>query len=122
MTDPMKEHKLTIKRVSITQGAAGGQVRSFSTGNRGSRPNTVYGRAIRMKESEKIEHGVRGDFVGWKFLVPDVDPQVELEDQIVFEYYTGESHTIKVTKESFVRSTEIGVLYKFLGEEDSTES
>lgn len=123
MTDLLKEHELTIERVSITQGASGGQVRSYDTANRTSGdPLTVKGRAVRMTEKEKLEHGVRGDFTAWKFLVPETDPKVTLQDRIVFDYTDGESHTVKVIHASFLRATMFDKLYKFLGQEDTTET
>ena len=123
MTDLLKQHTLNIERVAVTQGSAGGQVRSYDTANRtGGDPVKVTGRAIRMSEKEKLEHGVRGDFTAWKFLVPETNPKVTLQDRIVFDYATGESHTVKVTHASFLRSDLMDNVYKFIGQEDTTET
>jgi len=125
MTDILEIHEITVERVAVTQGTAGGQVRTYSTSNRSGNPIKVIGRAIRMTEKEKLDHGVRGDFTGWKFLVPDEDPKVALTDRVTFEYLPGDtttSHTVKITHSSFLRANETQKLYKFLGEEDTSES
>ena len=125
MTDILEAHTITVERVAITQGSAGGQIRTYSTSNRSGNPITVIGRAIRMGEKEKLEHGVRGDFTGWKFLVPDSDPKIALTDRVTFEYFPGDSttsHTVKITHASFLRANESQKIYKFIGEEDTSET
>lgn len=116
----MKVHTLTIKRNSPTQGVAGGLVDDYTTAARGSKPTSIKGRAILMNTKEKLEHGVRGDLLGWKFLIPDTDPQIELTDQVTFTYIDGQSHTVEILVQSHARSVD-GRFYKAIGQEKSTE-
>lgn len=122
MTDNMRPHTFTIKRqATATRGSLGGPKFTYTTAARAGLPTKVSGRAIRMNQKEKIDHGVRGDRTGWKLLMPDGDPEITLEDQVSFDYVPGESHVVKVLVPSHARSADER-FWKTLGEEDSTES
>jgi hypothetical protein len=113
-------HEFTIKRLSTTQDAVGGQVRSYSTANRGPRPSKIKGRAIVMNEKERSEHGVRGRTIGWKILIFGTNPEVDLTDQITFDYTTGQSHTVEVLVPSLARSHDAR-FWKIMGQEKTTD-
>jgi len=116
----MKVHTFTIKRLGTTQGASGGQIRSHTVANRGALPREVKGRAIIMKESERVEHGIRGDKTAWKLLTTK-DPKIELNDQVVFNYNGTQPHTLKVLSPSKARSHD-SRFYRTFCEEDTSES
>jgi hypothetical protein len=116
----MEVHEFTAKRLGTTQGAAGGQIRSFTVANRGALPRKFKGRAVIMKEKERLEHGIRGDFTAWKVLTPS-DPKLDLTDQLVFDYVSGQSHTLKVIVASKARSHD-AKFYRTICEEDTSES
>jgi hypothetical protein len=120
VSDNQRIHEITIKRETDTPNAIGGVTRSWTTAARGSLPTVVRGRAIRMNPKERIDNGIRGEKQGWKILVWDEDPQIELTDRVFFDYVDGESHEVKVLVASHARSAN-EAFWKALGEEDTTE-
>lgn len=121
MSDNLRIHTLTIKRGTATAGTLGGQRVAYTTAARAGLPTVVKGRAILMNPKEKNDHGVRGELNGWKFLMPDGDPQITLEDQISFDFIAGQSHVVKVLVGSHARSAD-GRFWKVIGQEDTTET
>jgi hypothetical protein len=117
-------HTFTIKRLVLPmpQDATGGQIRTYTAAARGTLPKTVTGRAVRLKDSEKIDHGVRGEKVGWKLLT-QTNPEITLEDRVEFDYVPGQPVAVKVTAESHARlgTTSTPNHYTTAGEDDSTE-
>lgn len=121
ISDPdMEVHTLTIERDVPTRDSAGGLVENFSTSNRGTLLKSVKGRAILMSQREKLEHGVRGELLGWKFLIPK-NPSITLQDRITFDYVKDQSHTVKVIVGSHARSAD-EAFYRVIGQEDSSET
>lgn len=118
-------HTFTIKRLvtPVGQDSTGGQIRNYTAAARGALPKTVTGRAVRLRDSEKLDHGVRGEKKGWKLLTL-TNPQITLEDRVEFDYTPGEGVIVKVTAESHGRlGTTTGPHhYTTAGEEDSTET
>lgn len=112
-------HELTIKRTAYTQDAAGGAVETTTVANRAGLPRKVKGRAIILKEKEKLEHGVRADYIGWKFLTA-TDPKIDIIDQIDFDYIDGQSHSVEILTPSRARSAD-GRFWRTIGQEKSSE-
>lgn len=114
-------HTITIRRrVEGPQDAAGGTTPTYTTAGRGSLDTSRSCRAIAMSTKEKMDHGIRADVTGWKFLIPGDDPSITLQDQIAFDYVSGDSRTVKVIVPSRARSAD-AAFYKVLGVEDRTE-
>lgn len=121
-------HELTLKRLVTTNGepaqtSTGGYARSFTTAARGALPTSIAARAVVMNEKEKLENGVRGERTGWKFLTA-TDPSLGLTDQVVFDYLTGDTRTVKITKSTRGRINGDGKVHHYttFGEEDTTET
>lgn len=118
-------HTFTITRLAVTQDALGGQVRTYTAAARAGLPTEVCGRAIRLKDTEKLDHGVRGEKNGWKLLVPATQPNplIALTDKVEFEYTPGETVVMKVTKATHSRigMTADSSFYSTSGEEDTSE-
>lgn len=113
-----KVHTFTIKRLSVTQDAMGGMVRTYTTAARGTLPTSVKGRACVVREKEKVEYGVRSERAVWKLLT-DADPQVTELDQITFDYGDGVTRTLRVLISSYPRSANLA-FYKTICDEDET--
>jgi hypothetical protein len=88
-----------IERLSVTQSETGGQIRVFSAANRGSRPTSVRCRIQPLGAREHVEFGVRGSRIAWKFLFAD-DPQITVEDRLIFTDSDGQTHTARVLEPS----------------------
>ena len=88
-----------IERLSATQSETGGQIRVFSAANRGSRPTSVRCRIQPLGAREHVEFGVRGSRIAWKFLFAD-DPQITVEDRLIFTDSDGQTHTARVLEPS----------------------
>jgi hypothetical protein len=73
-----------------------------------------------MSQKEKLDHGVRADKLGWKFM-GETNPQITTQDQLQFDFMAGDAHTVKVTADSRPRSADIA-FYRVFGEEDDTET
>lgn len=116
----MQTHEVTIKRLAVTQGTAGGQVRTYTTAARGSSPTTALCRAMIMTPKERVDYGVRASVEGWKFLFPE-DPKITLNDRIEFDFVTNQSETVKVLTPSHARSVNAR-FYRVFGEQDTSES
>lgn len=121
MTDLMKTHKVTIKRLSTTRGTSGGQSRSFTTAARSSAglPTKWDCRAMLMSNKDRVDYGVRAETQAWKFLGED-DPQITVQDQLEFDFVDGQSEVVKVLVGSHARSHN-EKFYRVFGEDDSTE-
>lgn len=119
----MTVHTITVKRFDsseATQDAVGGVIPTYTTAARGTLETSFKCRAIRLSPKEKIDHGIREDISGWKFLIPDSNPSITTEDRIEFDYVTGDSRTVKVTVPSHARSAD-AAFWVVIGVEDNTE-
>lgn len=118
----MEIHDLTIHRETGTRGTLGGRRISHTAAARGTLPTSVKGRAIAASAKEKIDHGIRAEQFGWKFLTP-ANPQIDLRDQVSFEYSTGDSRSVKVTVPSRARLDGTGRVHHYVtfGVEDNSE-
>lgn len=110
---------VTIKRQVITQGPAGGQIKTYTTAARGALPTTWKCRAQQMSVEEETRYGVRDDSVGWKFLSGDI-PQVDTRDRIEFELDSATRVIRVLGRERNWDSQSIG--YQVMGEEVFGES
>lgn len=116
----LQTHTVTIKRETETQGSSGGSTLTYTTGARGGRPTTWDCRAVMMSEKERLQHGVRGNLIAWKFM-GETDPEITEEDQLDFEFVPGDQHIVKVLTPSRARSTD-AAFYRVFGQKDTTES
>lgn len=85
---------ITIKRLSVTQDTSGegGQIRTYTTAARGSRPTTGFKcRLQQLNSEEKLAYGIKGSSNGWKILA-STDPQAGVEDAIEFTDVNGNAH------------------------------
>lgn len=112
-------HTLTITRSTFTRDASYGEVRAYTAAARGSSPTSVQARAIPMTVKERSQFGVRGSVKAWKFLMTS-DPEVTLEDQIEFDYVSGQSEVVKVLTPSHALHPD-GRLWRIYGEVDTTD-
>lgn len=113
-----KVHTFAITRLSTTQDAMGGMVRTYTASARGSLPTSVQGRASVVREKEKVEYGVRSERAVWKLLT-DTNPQVNEKDRITFDYGDGVTRTLRVLISSYPRSANLA-FYKTICDEDET--
>jgi len=90
---------ITIARLSVTQGAAGGQVRTYTAAARGSLDTTSTGRLQPLTLDEEREYGIRGTRKSWKFHTI-TNPILTVEDQVTFTDTDGESIAARVIKGS----------------------
>lgn len=120
--ESMRVHTLTIKRdAQDSQDAVGGHAENYTIAGRGHRPAEVRGRAIVLSAKEKLDYGIRGEKIGWKFLIPGDDPEITQKDQITFEYASGDTRTVRVLVGSYARSADTA-FWKVVGDEDSTRT
>ena len=118
----MTVHTITIKRLDTgSQDAFGGVSRAYTTAARGTLDTSRECRAIVMTAKEKLDHGIRSDCTGWKFLVPTTDPSITINDRIEFDYVNGDSRTVKITVPSRARSAD-AAFWKVIGIEDKSET
>ncbi len=90
---------VAIERLAVTQSSTGGQVRTYSAANRGSRPTSVRCRLQALGAEERIQLGVRSEQILWKLLFSS-DPQITVEDRLLFTDSDGQSHTARVLEPS----------------------
>lgn len=72
----------TIKRVVSTQSAAGGQVRSYSTANRGTLPTSTTGRMNQTNSQRRFTWGGH-DYVFDAVWYTKTNPQCDNKDQLI---------------------------------------
>jgi hypothetical protein len=83
LEDLTSRDSVTIKRLVVTQGSAGGQVRTFTTAARGSLVTSWTCRTQPMTAEERLEYGVKGARKSWKHLGTS-DPSSGVQDVFVF--------------------------------------
>lgn len=89
----------TVKRYSITQGDAGGQVRTATTAARGSLSTSVTCRIQPLSVDERREFGVRAERAAWK-LHTTTNPNLTVEDVVEFTDNDEVSRTADVINPS----------------------
>lgn len=114
---------VNIKRLVITQGPAGGQVRSYTAAKRTTDgvPLTWKCRAQTMTVEEETRYGVRDDSIGWKFLGGNPRPEVDTRDQFDFEDNNGVTHEVRIKGRERDLDNQ-GKVYQVMGEEVFGES
>lgn len=122
--------EITLKRLVETQSATGGLIRSYTTAARSGLPTTVKARIIHLNEKQKIEHGVRGDQQGFKFLC-ETNPQITLNDRVEFSMPQGagvadETYAVDVVNPSRPRTMSDDAsgtqFWVVVGERDTSET
>lgn len=113
-------HTLAVTRLAVTKDTTGGQVRTYTAAARGSRPTSVTARACLMSDKERSQFGVRGDVAAYKFLTT-TDPQIALNDQVEFDYVSGQTELVKIITPSRALHPS-GRLWRFYGEVDTTDT
>jgi len=112
-----------IERLEVTQLSDGSQLREYSTGNRDALPTELDGVPILMTQQERMEYGVRGDKLAWKF-ISDGDgenPLVDARDRVTWTDHRDEEWTARVTARSYYIGSPTTGIFQWLGEEVSTE-
>lgn len=74
---------VTIERLSTSQSATGGQVRSYGVQNRGALPTELRCRIQPVSTEERVAFGIRGTRAAWKLLFSS-DPAIASSDRVTF--------------------------------------
>jgi hypothetical protein len=91
---------ITIKRLVISQGTAGGQIRSNTIAARGSLPTTnVKCRIQPLLPQEMREYEVKGEHLAWRLLFSS-DPGLTVQDRCMWTEPDGTSIAARVTQRS----------------------
>lgn len=107
--------------------ASGGLSVSYTAAARGAYPTELKQVAcVPMSQQEKMEYGVRGDLVGWKFLSFGERPYVDTRDQIdwITQHPDGSTstHYVQVTTRDVLLYPVSNAIYQWFGQETSVES
>lgn len=116
---------VTIKRLTATEGVAGGDTWAYTTGARGAYP-TSCDQVVPtpMSQQERLEYGVRGDRIGWKFFSYWNRPQVDSRDMIEWTTTHADGGTTTHQVKVIARDVEVypdTSIYQWYGEDNSTE-
>ena len=90
---------ITIKRLAVTQGTAGGQVRAPTTAARGSLPTSANCRIQPLSFEERREFGIKGSHKAFELFFTS-DPSLTIADQVEFTDADGSSVVSRVANPS----------------------
>ncbi len=92
---------ILIERLVLgTQGAAGGQTRSYTTAARGTLPTNALCRLQPTSDRENEQYGIKAPDRGWK-LLHCTNPSLTVADVVTFTDADGVVHTqVRVTEPS----------------------
>jgi len=110
---------VTINRLSTTRGTAGGQLRTYSEGNRGELPSSWTCRIQPIGGEEKREFGIRAERLAWKLLGTS-NPTITVLDQVSFTDADEIDRTTRVIEPSRNLDGQ-GRLYRAIVEEVGNE-
>lgn len=113
---------VNIARQAVTEGTGGGLSYAYTAAERGALPTTCADTVpTPMTQQERLEYGVRGDNIGWKFLSTN-RPQVDSRDQIT---WTVTNPSITYTAVVITRDVQLypnQSFFRWYGEDNSTEN
>lgn len=110
---------ITIERVIGMQSDTGGEIRTFSTQERGSLPTSLACRIVPLRARERVAFGVRGSLSGWKLLFA-TNPSITVADRVRFIDSTGIERVTTVVEPSTDLDGQ-GRLFRAVVEESENE-
>ncbi len=90
---------ITIKRIVVTQGTAGGQIRTNTTAARGDLPTSINCRIQPLLPEEMRQYEVKGEHLAWR-LIFSSDPSLTVQDRCMWTEPDGTAIRARVTQRS----------------------